>query len=375
MGLSRRVNAQLCSVPTGPGNVITDVPGVRVGHVDLVSEGVRTGVTAVVPDGDAFTRKLPAACHVANGFGKSAGLIQIEEMGSLETPILLTNTLSVPRCADALISEALEKHPEIGFTTGTVNPVVLECNDGAISDIRARAVTEADARVAIQRASAHVDEGDVGAGYGMTCFGLKGGIGSSSRVVSLNGARFTLGILTLTNFGVLENLRVAGQDIGLHLLDAESRHAHPVILQENRPDHVSGDARGEHGSIVTVLATDAPLDARQLGRLARRVTVGVSRTGGYIGDGSGEVVVAFSTANRIPHWPTSVLGQRECVHERALDTLFRVVAATTEEAIVSSLLHARTVRGRWGTVHSLTDAAAYYHVPLPVGIAQEDCDV
>lgn len=366
MGLGVRMSPQMCALPPGRRNLISDVPGVLVGHTDVIAEGVRTGVTAVLPGEDPFGRKFPAACHIANGFGKSIGLVQIAELGTLETPILLTNTLSVPVCSEALVSGALAEHEEIGLTTGTVNPVVLECNDGAINHIRRRMVTEEDARAALSSASSDFAEGDVGAGRGMTCFGLKGGIGSSSRVIPLGSSRYTLGVLTLTNFGAMENLQVSGMALGAELLRAEERGETPLGLLANDA-HRRVAPRGETGSIVTVVATDAPVDARQLGRLARRVTVGVVRTGGYIGDGSGEIVVAFSTANRVAHWPDRGIDRIERLHESEMDGMFRAVASATEEAIVSSLIHAHTVRGLWGTVHSLADAAAYNGLRLPVG--------
>ena len=229
MGTNAIWNHDLSDGRAGERDLITDVPGVRVGHVTLRSPdgaapAIRTGVTAVVPPGDCFASKLPAAAYVSNGFGKSMGLVQVEELGSLETPILMTNTLSCGACFDALVDHALDDHPAIGVDTGTVNPVVMECNDGPINSIRARAVTPAHGLEAIAAAGEDFDEGDVGAGTGMTCFGLKGGIGSASRVVRVDGRDHVIGVLTLTNFGSRECLRLDGEPVGRRLAEAERRH-------------------------------------------------------------------------------------------------------------------------------------------------------
>lgn len=371
MGTNAIWNHDLYDGRAGERDLITDVPGVRVGHVTLRSPdgaapAIRTGVTAVVPPGDCFASKLPAAAYVSNGFGKSMGLVQVEELGSLETPILMTNTLSCGACFDALVDHALDGHPAIGVDTGTVNPVVMECNDGPINSIRARAVTPAHGLEAIAAAGEDFDEGDVGAGTGMTCFGLKGGIGSASRVVRVDGRDYVIGVLALTNFGSRECLRLDGEPVGRRLAEA-------------------GEETEDKGSIVAVIATDLPADSRQLRRMAKRVTVGIARCGGYIGNGSGEIVVAFSTANRIDHWagddqtassghPTPAGGPLiETVtrlNENAMDRCFRAVAAASEEAVVSSLLHARGVRGRDGKVTpSLRDALHDAGLTLPDALA------
>lgn len=354
MGVSFELNGELCAGGKGPRDLITDVPGVRVGHVTLCGDSpdgpLHTGVTAIVPPGDCFADKLSAAAYVSNGFGKSMGLVQVDELGSLETPILMTNTLSCGACYDALVRHALDRHAEIGVDTGTVNPVVMECNDGPINTIRAMAVTPQHGLDAIAAAGDTFDEGDVGAGTGMTCFGLKGGIGSSSRIVAFDGCDYTIGVLVLTNFGSRSCLRIAGRPVGRLLAEAE--------------DKVADDP--DKGSIVAVIATDLPADSRQLRRMAKRVTVGIARCGGYIGNGSGEIVVAFSTANRIPHWAGESRGGAAApmidtvrrLSDNAMDDCFRVVAAASEEAIVSSLWHAHSVVGRTGeTTWSLHDAA------------------
>lgn len=404
MGLAFRLDRGLCDDPAGPRDAITDVPGVLVGHVTLrrgVARGtwdgrrlaaadgggaalagvippggvagmpLCTGVTAVVPPGDCFASKLPAASYVSNGFGKSVGLVQIDELGSLETPILLTNTLSVGACHEALVRDALDRHPQIGVATSTVNPVVLECNDGPINSIRGLAVRPGHGLDALARAGASPEEGDVGAGAGMTCFDLKGGIGTASRVLAFDGRRFTIGVLSMVNFGSLPCLRVNGRPTGAMLADRLRRpHAPDTDAKDGGRTGAGGAsdryaAHDDTGSIVTVIATDLPADSRQLRRMAKRVTVGIARCGGYIGNGSGEIVVAFSTANRIDHWAGEhhdgrdhpMTGTTLRISDNAMDRCFRAVAAASEETIISALLHAHSVRGRTGTITpSLTDA-------------------
>lgn len=404
MGIAFRLDRGLCDDPTGPLDAITDVPGVLVGHVTLrrgvacgTWDGRRlavpdddgttanarrpdgrpgdmplcTGVTAVVPPGDCFASKPPAAAYVSNGFGKSTGLVQVDELGSLETPILLTNTLSVGPCHEALVRDALERHREIGVSTSTVNPVVLECNDGPINTIRSLAVRPRHGLDALARAGVRVAEGDVGAGAGMTCFDLKGGIGTASRIVTFDGHRFTIGVLSMVNFGSLSCLRINGEPTGAVLADRLRCPHVPDAGDDGLPvPGTSGNgmfaAHDDTGSIVTVIATDLPADSRQLRRMAKRVTVGIARCGGYIGNGSGEIVVAFSTMNRIDHWAGEHHDGRDHpmtdttlrISDNAMDRCFRAVAAASEETIISALLHARSVRGRNGTITpSLTDAA------------------
>lgn len=364
MGLNIDLDPSLCQLPKARRNLITDVPGIMVGHVtlDQSEQGVHTGVTAIMPPGDCFNDKCPADAYVSNGFGKSMGLIQVNELGSLETPILLSNTFACGACFDSIVDYTLQRHPQIGISTSTVNPVVMECNDGAINSIRTRSVTTKDGIQAMQEAAADFAEGDVGAGRGMTCFGLKGGIGSSSRALRFDDREFTLGVLTLTNFGSLECLRVAGSPVGSRIARILTQR---TALTENKDK--------DKGSIVTVIATDMPLDQRQLHRLCKRVTVGIARCGGYMGNGSGELVVAFSTANRIAHWGgRSVDGKAlpyidtvERLNENAMDVCFRAVASASEESIISSLLHAHSVYDRNGRcIRSLREAATACGITL-----------
>ena len=339
MGIEASWGFTVGTLPHGPRNLISDVPGVTVGHCTLADGDVQTGVTALLPhQGDTFHEKVPAAAHVINGFGKTAGLIQIEELGALETPILFTNTLSVGTVSAALVKYMLDRCPDICESTGSVNPVVCECNDSGLNDIRGLHVTEAHALAALADCRPDFAEGAVGAGRGMRCHGLKGGIGSASRVVELDGQPYHVGALVLSNHARFDDLILAGVPIRERLAAA-------------RPDIPPHEDRG---SIITVLATDAPLSCRQLGRVARRAIVGLSRTGSYCGNGSGEIVIAFSTGNRIPHYSQADLLPLRALHEDRIDRLFRAAAECVEESVLSSLLHAETVTGRGGlTVRSL----------------------
>src|SRR5690606_5347494 len=284
-------------LPAGPNNAITDVPGVRVGHTTLVAgegklvEGqgpVRTGVTAVLPHtGNIFREKVAAAVHSINGFGKVMGFEQVRERGTLETPVILTSNLSVARAGDALMSYMLRQNPDIALTTGTVNCVVGECNDAWLNDARGRHIQPEHVWNAIESASdGPVAEGCVGGGTGTTCYQFKGGIGTASRRV-LDGA-FTVGALVQTNMGRRPELMVLGVPVGQRLMDE--------YLPETPP-----------GSIMIVLATDAPFTPSQLERLAKRATFGLARTGSISSDQSGDFVIAFSTSNRQMHYPDEVI--------------------------------------------------------------------
>ena len=325
-------------LPCGPLDKISDVPGVTVGHCTLADGEVQTGVTALLPhQGDIFHDKVMAASHVINGFGKTTGLVQIDELGTLETPILFTNTLSVGTVETALVKYMLDKNPDICETTGSVNPVVCECNDSGLNDIRGLHVTEENVRAALADCRADFAEGAVGAGRGMRCHGLKGGIGSASRVVELDGKQYTIGALVLSNHAVFDDLVVAGTPI-------------QSLLEAHIPPHE------DKGSIITVLATDIPLSERQLRRLCHRALVGLSRTGSFCGIGSGEIVIAFTTANRVPHYSEKAILPMGMVHDDAINPLFRAVAECVEESVLSSLLHAETVTGYHGrTVRCLSD--------------------
>ena len=338
MGIDAKWNLNIGKLPCGKLNKISDVPGVTVGHCTLADGDIQTGVTALLPHpGDIFHDKVMAACHVINGFGKTTGLVQIDELGTLETPILFTNTLSVGTVETALVKYMLQRDPDICETTGSVNPVVCECNDSGLNDIRGLHVTEEHVFAALADCRADFAEGAVGAGRGMRCHGLKGGIGSASRQVELDGKTYTIGALVLSNHAVFDDLVVAGTPI-------------QTLLDAKIPPHE------DKGSIITVLATDIPLSERQLRRLCHRALVGLSRTGSYCGNGSGEIVIAFTTANRMPHYADTAILPMAVLHDDAINPLFRAVAECVEESVLSSLLHAETVTGNHGrTVRCLTE--------------------
>ncbi len=316
------------TLPAGPRDAISDVGEIRVGHVTLDLGAIQTGVTVVVPHaGDPFAEKIPAAAAVLNGFGKSVGLIQVDELGVFETPIALTNTFAVGTVMQAQIRAAMAAHPKLGREWATVNPLVFECNDGYLNDIRALAVTEEHYRTALESASSDFVQGCVGAGRGMSAFELKGGIGTASR----RAGDYTVGALVLANYGRLGTLTLAGRPLG------------PALT---RPTKRGDDA--EKGSIIMLLATDAPLDARQLRRLALRAGAGLARTGSVFGHGSGDIALAFSTAYTLPHLPERPMPALAMLHETRLDPLFYAAADATEQAIIHALWHAEPVRGRDG---------------------------
>lgn len=403
----------------GPLNAITDVAGVSVGHCTIVdgvgdlSSGrgpVRTGVTAIVPHaGNTFADKVPAAVHVINGFGKAVGFLQVDECGVLETPILLTNTLSVGRVADGLVEYMLQDNPDIGVTTGTVNAVVGECNDGYLNDIRGRHVDREHVFSALADAKrGPVAEGAVGAGTGMTAFGWKGGIGTASRFVPVGGrdtcgrdaveqgateqrvVQYVLGALVLSNFGSPRDLIVGGWPVGRFLPDSDELSGAVTgasCSEQGRVRDKEGavglkraQSENEHGdgSVVIVIATDAPVDARQLRRIAARSVVGIVRCGSRLSHGSGDYAIAFSTARHIAHTFDADSSRRDGGGDSvrrggSLDSsrpsgsplvatdmlpddgpvmagLLRAAGEVTEEAVLNSMLKAHTVVGRDGHV-------------------------
>ncbi len=313
------------SLSSGPLDAISDVAGVTVGHCTLADGDVQTGVTIVRPhQGDPFRDRVPAAAAVINGFGKSIGLVQLEELGVLETPIALTNTFSVAAVAQAQIRGCIAANPETGRRLPTVNPLVFECNDGYLNDIQRLAITEQHYLQALAAADVRFDQGSVGAGRGMSSFGLKGGIGSASR----RAGAYTVGALVLANYGRPEQLTVAGQLLG----DLQA----------------SAETGPEKGSIIMLLATDAPLDARQLRRLALRAGAGLARSGSVFGHGSGDIALAFSTAYTLPQDPLRPMPAAALLHDARLDELFQAAADSTEQAILHALFRAEAVTGRAG---------------------------
>jgi D-aminopeptidase len=349
----------------GERNAITDVPGVTVGHQTLSDGGVQTGVTVIRPHaGDPFRDKVPAAAVVLNGFGKSVGLVQLEELGVLETPIALTNTFSVGTVATAQIRDCVARNPETGRALPTVNPLVFECNDGYLNDIQRLAVTEADYVQALQSTSADFAQGSVGAGRGMSSFQLKGGIGSASRRVSSRAAApvgpralgapcgcHTVGTLVLANYGLQRQLLLAGHAVGDRLAALQASRRPPPVnaASEAKEAKEAKEADGpEKGSIIIVVATDAPLDARQLRRLALRAGAGLARTGSVFGHGSGDIVLAFSTAYTVPDQVERPMPPVAMLHDALLDGLFQAAADSTEQAILHALWRATPVTGRDG---------------------------
>lgn len=322
---------------TGPLNKLTDVPGVTVGHCTVDTEEHKTGVTVILPCRDnMFEKKLTAAAFVHNGFGKTAGTLQIEELGTLETPIALTNTLNVGLVHDAMVDYMTERCRNEGIEVKSLNPVVGECNDSNLNNIAERAVTKEHVFEAIRTASSDFAEGDVGAGKGTVCFGMKGGIGSASRMVKTGGETFTVGVLVQSNFGSTRNFVLDGKPLG-DILAARIE-----------------DIKKDEGSIMMVVGTDLPVSDRQLKRLIRRCGVGLSRCGSFMGHGSGDIMLGFTTANRIPQDEPFI--EIRQVGEEYLNDAFEAVAEATEEAILNSLSMADTVTGYNGnTRYCLTD--------------------
>lgn len=335
-------------MPTGAKNCITDVSGVRVGHVTLHEplgcgrdEHVCTGVTAILPHGgNLFREKVIATSYVFNGFGKSTGLIQVNELGRLEAPIMLTNTFSVPAVTEGTLRYMLASNPEIGESTGTINIVVGECNDSYLNSIRELSVRPRHAKEAIRHASTQrADEGAVGAGTGMICFGYKGGIGCSSRLVTTEAFNetYTVGGLVLSNFGSREELAYSSY------MSRDARLDTPCRQTEQ------SKARAD-GSIIIVLATDAPLNERQLLRVAKRCGIGLGRAGSHMSHGSGDIVIAFSTAQTVDHFTDDRKEDNVQIREDKpiMNALFTAAAEVTEEAIYNSLSQAVTTVGRKG---------------------------
>lgn len=416
------------ALPAGPLRSIADVAGVTVGHATLDARGVQTGVSVVRPHaGDVYRDKVPAAAAVINGFGKSIGLVQVDELGVLETPLALTNTFGVGALAQAQIRAAIDANPQIGRAWPSVNPLVFECNDGYLNDLHAFAVTPAHYAQALADARRAFARGAVGAGRGMSCFDLKGGIGSASRVVRAAGEAWTVGALVLANFGRLPMLTIAGVPVGRMIAErdaggapgagggqgadgarddvaaagargergdgphgthgAHGTHgthgAHGAHGRENAgtgggaagglaprrardagasspgaaPDAAPDAAPPEQGSIIMLVATDAPLSSRQLKRVALRAAAGLARTGSVYGHGSGDIALAFSTAYTVPHDAERV-SLPALVADAALDPLFAAAADSVEQAIVDALWCATRVTGRDGhTRRALRDAA------------------
>ena len=339
----RELGVVIGSYPTGQFNAITDVAGVKVGHRTLIEgEGplkpgqgpVRTGVTVVIPRDDVWHKKVPAGAFVLNGTGEMTGLAWVGESGFLEYPIALTNTLNVPRVSNGVMSWMIKRYPAIGIDDDTLTPVVAECDDGRLNDIQGRHVSEQDVIAALDGAdSGPVREGTVGAGTGMVSYGFKGGIGTASRKLPEKEGGYTVGVLVNANHGRRPELIVNGVPIG-------KRYDPPQQMSEALSPGQS------EGSIIIVVATDAPLDGRQLTRLAKRAALGLARTGSTARHGSGDFMLAFSTANVIPHYPKESTYSLTHLADTHLNPVIAATAEATEEAVLNALTMATTIVGR-----------------------------
>lgn len=321
----------------GRWNAITDVPGIKVGHTTLNTEGkegapVRTGVTAILPNDNIYMNRLNAGAFVLNGAGEMSGLIQVQEWGILETPILLSNTYSVGVCSSALVKDLTKRHPGIGENYDVVIPVVGECDDSWLNDIRGMHVRSEHIYQALSRAqTGPVPEGSVGGGTGMITCDFKAGIGTSSRQLAGKLQGYTLGALVMSNFGIREELRVDGVPVGKYLLEKYVHLPRRTL---------------SYGSIIAVLATDAPLTAHQLNRVSKRVALGIGRVGSHAAHGSGELVISFSTANKIPRSSEAPIFAMSAVLDSAINPIYQAAIEVTEEAILNSLCAAKDMRGR-----------------------------
>ncbi len=359
---ARDIGLKVGVLPTGALNAITDVAGVRVGHATRIEGAdIRTGVTAILPHGgNLFREKVPGAIFVGNGFGKLAGSTQVDELGEIETPILLTSTLNVPRTADALVDYLLALPGNEGVQS--INPLVAETNDGFLNDIRGRHIRPQDVRAAIEGArGVAIEEGAVGAGTGTVAFGFKGGIGTSSRRLPANLGGYTVGVIVQTNFGGVLTIGGApvGRELGRYYLKDQLE---PAANARERSSDLAPDPKmndSPDGSIIIVIATDAPVDARNLKRMAARSMMGLARTGAAGSNGSGDYAIAFSTAPDLRIYASSNDANRNApravklLPNDAMSPLFLACIEATEEAIYNSLFRATTMTGRGRTVEAL----------------------
>jgi len=316
-------------LPTGNLNKITDVKGIKVGHCTIDTHENKTGVTVILPmKKNIFKNKLAAAYYVLNGFGKSLGLVQIDELGTLESIIALTNTLNVGLVHDAVVDYMITQCKKHSIELESINPVVCECNDGYLNNIQQRVVGKDHVYRAIEDATMDFLEGDIGAGKGMKCHSLKGGIGSASRLITIDNITYTVGVLVLSNHGKLEDLIINGNKIGKKI-----------------SEKIKSETLVDKGSIISIIATDLPLSSRQLKRVCKRAGVGLARLGSFIGHGSGEIMVAFSTANIFRDDDPDIVSVK-ILKEEKIDIVFRAVAECEEEAVLNSMIVSGKVIGR-----------------------------
>lgn len=324
-------------LPKGKLNKITDVKGLKVGHCTIDNDENKTGVTVILPiEENIYLNKLVAATYVLNGYGKTIGLVQIDELGSLESIIALTNTLNVGLVHDAVVDYMIELCKKDNVELKTINPLICECNDSYLNNIQIRAVKKEHVYKAIENACIDFDQGDIGAGKGMSCHQLKGGIGTASRIITIDGQSFTLGVLVLSNHGRLKDFIIDGEKIGKRI--SKENHI------QNSPDK---------GSIISIIATDLPLSSRQLRRVAKRAGVGLARLGSYIGHGSGEIMVAFSTGNILKSYSKQDIINMQILNEEKLDIPFRAVAECEEEAILNSMIACEKVIDGMGNTREI----------------------
>lgn len=308
----------------GPLNKITDVFGVRVGHSTINNGKIKTGVTCIMPhDGDIFKEKLIGASYIINGYGKSLGLIQLDELGTLESPIFMTNTMSIGEVLNSSMKWMINKYQDVGNKSGAPNIIVTECNDGVINDMRGLHIKEKNVLESIENIKEDFEEGSVGAGTGMISFNLRGGIGSSSRIIEIKGKNYTLGSLVLSNFGKIKDLKIENREIGRQM----------YLKSKEKVDSK------DKGSIIIIIATDIPLSARQLKRVAKRSTIGLGNVGSFLGHGSGDIAIAFSTANKIKD---NTFEEIKILKEDLLDEVFRACAESVEESIINSLIYSES---------------------------------
>jgi len=367
--------------PPGDMNAITDVIGVKVGHVTLhEGEGVlqagqgpvRTGVTVIIPREDVWHHKVPAGAFVLNGTGEMTGLAWVKESGFLEYPIALTNTLNVPRVADGVMSWMIQRYPGIGISDDTLTPVVAECDDSRLNDSQGRHVSPDDVIRALETASTGpVLEGSVGAGTGMVSYQFKGGIGTASRMLPPDEGGYRVGVLVNANHGRRHELTIAGVPVGRAYHVEVSQRESPTLSPSSPLESATAlpQKRQDSGSIIIIIATDAPLDARQLSRLSRRASLGLARTGSISHHGSGDFILAFSTGNVIPHYPEKATFFMAHLADTHVNPLFEATVEATEEAILNALLQATTLTGRDGrrfeaiSIEKLRSILKAYHAP------------
>ena len=319
------------TMPTGKYNNIADVDGITVGHCTIDNEQHKTGVTVILPTpNNIFANKFVASSYILNGFGKTTGVVQVNELGTLESPIALTNTLNVGLVQDAIVDYMVNRCAKEDVTLKSFNPVIGECNDCNLNNICERAVHQEHVYEAIENASQDFAQGDIGAGKGTICYGFKGGIGSASRLIDIDGKTYTLGVLVQSNFGRTIDLTVNGFPLG------------------EKVDSEINPATVDKGSIMSIIATDLPVSSRQLHRILKRAAIGLGRTGSHVGHGSGDVMVGFSTAHTIPHDTEECFQNLTILNEAKLEQAFRAVIEAEEEAVLNSMVAADTVVGYSG---------------------------